>query len=186
LDAFKLLAVNPVAGMPSAFERVGASRALGVGIIFSVVSAVLISFTAMSTNSALRGMFGGSFFEKNTVKMFFNLFVIFIVPFVSLTAVTMMARAVCKGDGSLGHACFVVGASLLPISILLFLLRFIGLGNLEVMVVLSVFSVCTTLLMLFIGLTRIMKISERGASIALPVLLIVAVWVSKIIYTAVF
>ena len=177
--AFKLLAVNPVAGMPSAFERVGVSRALGVGIIFGVVSAVLISFAASS-------MFEGVFFEKTTVKIFFNLFVISIVPFVSLTAATMMARAVCKGEGSLGHACFVVGASLLPVSILLFLARFIGLGNSEVIGVLALAAACHTLLMLFIGLTRILKISERGASIALPVLLIVAAWVSKIVYTALF
>ena len=55
----------------------------------------------------------------------------------------------------------------------------------EVIAVFTLVAVCLTILMLFAGLTRICKLSERSATIAVPLMLIASAWFSKIIYTAI-
>ncbi len=54
----------------------------------------------------------------------------------------------------------------------------------EVIGALAVFALCLTILMLFAGCTRISKVSERLATIAVPLMLILSGWITKIIYAA--
>jgi acyl-CoA reductase-like NAD-dependent aldehyde dehydrogenase len=53
----------------------------------------------------------------------------------------------------------------------------------EAILVLSLFAMCVTILMLFAGCTKIFKMSERAATIAVPLMLIASAWLSKVIYT---
>jgi hypothetical protein len=49
---------------------------------------------------------------------------------------------------------------------------------------LSVFALCLTVLMLFAGCTRISAISERLATISVPLMLLLSGWLTKVVYAA--
>jgi VIT1/CCC1 family predicted Fe2+/Mn2+ transporter len=98
----------------------------------------------------------------------------------------MASKKLLKGEGTLGHDCFIAGACLLPGAFLALVTAILGEGNLEVIIALGVVFVCLMILMLFSGFTRIYKIKESLATSAVPMTLLVCCWISKVIYTAMF
>jgi len=175
LKAFKMFATNPVAGLSVAFEHLGPNRTLSVGVSFGVVFSLCIligGYVALPGWSRPRGVGG-----------FLSSLVCALVPFVSLAGASLAARKAFRGEGDFGRDCFVAGASLLPFGLVVLLAGLLGFGNMEAVLVLLLFAVCITILMLFAGCTRIFKMSERAATIAIPLMLIASGWLSKIIYT---
>ncbi|MDA8089861.1 MAG: hypothetical protein M0Z61_06535 [Nitrospiraceae bacterium] len=49
--------------------------------------------------------------------------------------------------------------------------------------ILLVFTICYTILVLYSGCTKISKISEGGSAIAVPLMLILSAWFSKLIFS---
>lgn len=176
LQAFKMFASNPVAGMSVAFESLGQARALGVGITFGALFSLCVLFGIYRQLPEWGRPPGFSGFIK--------ILVVAVVPFISLFGASVAGRKAFRGEGSFGHDSFIAGASLLPFGFVALLAAILGLGNIEVIAVFTLFAVCLTILMLFAGLTRIYKLSERSATVAVPLMLIASAWLSKIIYTA--
>lgn len=176
LQAFIKFSTDPVAGLSVAYENLGASRALGAGIGFGLV------FTLCVLAGAYR--LEGGLLRELGVGGFFKLLICAIVPFVTLTAACALARVVFRGKGSLSNDSFIAGASILPFGFVMLLATILGAGNMEVIGALGVFALCLTILMLFAGCTRITMMSERIATLAVPVMLMLSAWLSKIIYTA--
>lgn len=175
-QAFKMFASNPVAGLSVAFESLGQARALGVGVTFGALFALCVVFGAYR----LLPEWG----RPHGFSRFIKILVVAIVPFISLLGATVLGRKTFRGEGGFGHDSFIAGSSLLPFGFVALVAGILGLGNIEVIGVFTLFAVCLTILMLFAGLTRICKISERSATIAVPLMLIASAWLSKIIYSA--
>lgn len=176
LQAFKLFASNPVAGLSVAFESLGQSRALGVGITFGALFSLCVLFGVYR----LLGEWG----RPHGFSGFIKILVVAVVPFISLFGASVLGRKAFRGEGGFGHDSFIAGASLLPFGFVALLAGILGLGNIEVIAVFTLFAICLIILMLFAGLTRICKLSERAATIAVPLMLIASAWLTKIIYTA--
>lgn len=176
LSAFKMFASDPVPGLAVACVSLGPSRALGVGVVFGVVFALCIILAIYR----LLPEWG----RPNGFTGFIEIFVFAVVPFLSLLGATFCVRRTFRGEGGVGQDAFIAGASLLPSAFVVLLAGILGVGNIEVIAVFSLFALCLTILMLFAGLTRIYRTSERFATIAVPLMLIVSTWFSKIIYTA--
>ncbi|MEP7326688.1 MAG: zinc ribbon domain-containing protein [Gemmatimonadota bacterium] len=173
--AFKTFATNPVGGLSEAYDGLGAGKALAVGITFGVVFALCIVLSVYR-------IMGSAFFPG--VGGFLKILVIAVVPFVALFAAAAGVRTVFRGEGALGSDSFMAGAALLPFGLMMLLMSLLGpssMGN--TMYFLSIFAITLTILMLFAGITRINKISERMATIAIPVMLVVTGWLTKLIYT---
>ncbi|MDA8162903.1 MAG: hypothetical protein M0022_08410 [Desulfobacteraceae bacterium] len=66
---------------------------------------------------------------------------------------------------------------------LIFLIGLLGIGNFNVILILLVFTICYTILVLYSGCTKISKISEGGSAIAVPLMLILSAWFSKLIFS---
>jgi hypothetical protein len=184
LQAFKMFASNPVGNLAAAFEGLG-SRALAVGIAFGVVFALCLLLGIYR----FFGQFTGGFFEA--IKMlkfggFLKALVFGVVPFVTLGAGSFIVRQAFRGGGGLGYDSFIAGASLLPFGGVALVATIVGFGNYDIIGVFALFAVCLTVLMLFAGLTRISRISERLATLAIPIMVIVSAWLSKVIYLAMF
>jgi hypothetical protein len=125
---------------------------------------------------------GSAFFPG--VGGFFKILVIAVVPFVALFAATAGVRTVFRGEGALGSDSFMAGAALLPFGLMFLVMTLLGRSsNGNVMYFLGTFAITLTILMLFAGITRINKISERMATIAIPIMLVVTAWLSRVIYT---
>jgi hypothetical protein len=176
LQAFKLFASNPVGGLSGAFESLGQARALTAGITFGVAFALCVLFAAYRVLPVWGRPQGFTGFIK--------ILVVSVVPFVSLLGASTAARKAFRGEGGFGHDSFIAGASSLPFGCVALLAAILGLGNIEVIALFTLFAVCVTILMLFAGLTRICKTSERAATLAVPLMLIASAWLSKVIYAA--
>lgn len=174
LVAFKQFATDPVGGMPNACKALDNSSATGVGAVFGVVFiACLFVF--------LQGVLPVEAFKK-LPKL--NLLLCSAVPFICVAASSFLARSLFRGRGTLGSDCFVAGATLLPLAFLMVLTRLLGVANAEVIVVLSVFTVCLTILMLYAGCNGISGLSERTATFAVPLILLVSAWLAKILFAS--
>ena len=182
MGAFKTFASNPVGGLAPAYESLGPNRALGVGITFGVVFALCALFGMYRFVSAMFGGFGGG--GGVGAGGFLRLIVIAVVPFVSVFGASAGVRMIFGGSGSFGSDSFMAGASLLPIGIVALLAALLGPSNYNVVTSVALFAGCFTVLMLFAGLTRICKISERAATLAVPLIVAVSLWLSKVIYGA--
>jgi hypothetical protein len=173
--AFKSFATDPVGGLAGAYSGLGSGKALTVGIVFGVVFALCITL-------AIYRVIGSMLFPG--VGGFLKILVIAVVPFVALFAATLGVRTVFRGEGDLGADSFISGASLLPFGVVALIMTLLGRsGSGNVMQFLGIFAISLTIMMLFAGLTRIHKISERMATIAIPLMLVITAWLTRVIYT---
>ena len=174
--AFKTFATNPVGGLPAAFANLGPNRAVGVGVVFAVVS-ILCVFTGIYI--ALPA------FSKPDIGDSIKFLVFGAVPFLCLLAAAGATRKVFGGKGNYQGDCFIAGAALLPFGFLILVTSLLGIANLEIAVLLVVFALCYGIMMLYTGITRISLVSESRAAFAVPVMIIVSFWLTKIIFGAV-
>ena len=173
VQAFKMFASNPVGGLAGSYESLGA-RALSAGIVFGAVSSLcilLLYFRMMGDMMKLLNFMG---YVKFVIAA--------VIPFVTLAAASFGVRMAFRGAGGLGSDCFIAGASLLPFAIVSLLGAIFGVKDSNVLTLLGLFATCIPVLMLFAGLTRICKLSERAATVAVPLMLLVSVWLTKTIY----
>ena len=93
------------------------------------------------------------------------------------------ARAIARRRVSLAGDMFIAGASLLPVGFLALASGVSPLLGTQVMVVLTVFASCYSILMLYNGCTQIANLSERTAGLLVPVMLLVSGWLSYLAFT---
>ncbi|MFZ9935237.1 MAG: hypothetical protein ACO3EU_07590, partial [Arenimonas sp.] len=89
-----------------------------------------------------------------------------------------------KGD--FASYFFISGGSLLPLSIVFLISAIIGIKNIEVSFILSTIAICMTVMILFNGLTRIEQLSDKAASYAVPLIILISAWIAKIFLTSIF
>lgn len=171
LHAFKIFALDPVGGLATAYSSLGEKRALSAGIGFGVTFAVSIFIAAYISHIRPDG-FGG-------LLKFIGCA---LVPFLGMAGASFVGRKAFRGDGTFAVDAFVSGASLLPFAFALLAASIFT--NMEVIAILGVFAVTLNILMLFTGFTRISHISEKGATLIVPLVLLISVWFSKIIYAS--
>lgn len=174
-QAFRTFATNPVGGLPLAFHSLGAPRAMGVGIVFAICS-ILCVFIGIYVALPV--------FAKPALADSVKFILFGAVPFVSLLAASAATRKAFGGRGSFHGDTFIAGAALLPFGFLILLSSVLGLANLEIAALLIVFALCYGILMLYTGITRISNVSESRAAFAVPVMIIVSFWLTKIIFGA--
>lgn len=170
------LAQNPVGSLSTVFESLGQSRAMGVGIAFGVLFAFCIAFSLYR----LVPNYG----ESHGFGRFMEFLLVAAVPFIGLAAASFCIQSACRSVGGAAAAAFIAGSALLPFGLVAVLAAILGLANMEVVGVAAFFCCCLSIVMLFVSLTRICAISDRAATISLPVMLLAAAWLSKIMYTA--
>lgn len=174
--AFKTFATNPVGGLPAAYESLGPSRALGVGIVFAVVSLVCVFI----------GIYAGmDTYSRPEVGDSIKFFIFGTVPFLSLFGASAATRKLFGGQGSPQGDCFIAGATLLPLGFLMLVIGILGLVSIDVIGVLSLFALCFTILILYTGVTRISMVTESRATFAVPVMIVIALGLTKFIFGAV-
>ena len=95
-----------------------------------------------------------------------------------------LARAIFHGKGRLAGDVYTAGAVLLPSGVLVLVASLLGAANVEVILILSIFSLTCSILILYSGCSRIAIISEAGAAPAVPIILLLSAWITKIVVTA--
>jgi hypothetical protein len=184
-SALLLLSGNPVGGLPAAYSGLGALRARSAGIalctFFSLTAAIGLRVAA---GHWLGGML--QFTDFAGLGAFLKLLLLLLIPPVALAAAAFGVRRVLGNQAEVAGDIFIAGASLAPTGIALLLGGFLGAGNLEVVSLLFLFAFCYLILMLYSGLTAIGGVSARAAAPAVPVIASLAIWLTKIVFVAVF
>ncbi len=170
--AFKSFALNPTGGLLPAFASLDKHQATSVGVMFAVVA----NFCFVS------GIYLGWRDLLNDPSIY-KLIMVGVVPFVSLSIVSAIARGIFGRNGSLAGDIFLAGASLLPVSFLILISSISKSLPSNTLPILSVFISCYTILMLYSGCTQISNLPEKAAVFVVPVMLIVSGWLSYFIFT---
>ena len=181
----KLFAKSPVGGLPESYAMFDTSRAMKVGVAFAVIYELTTFIGLYLLGSRLASTFGlnlraGDASFSDVIKIL----LIGFVPFVSLTGAVALARKVFRGTGVFAGDVYTAGAALLPLGLAVLATAILGLANFEIILVLFVFALSYNILMLYSGSSRIAEIPEAGAAPAVPVMLLVSAWLTKIIVAA--
>ena len=190
----KLFARSPVGGLPESFALFDARRALQVGFVFAIGFELAILLSVLILKSSVASTLGRTFVGSMllatlplgnlTLTGLIRMLFIGLVPFASLVGASALARAVFRGKGSLAGDVYTAGAVLLPWGCFALLTALLGVGNVEVIVVLFVFALTYSILMLYSGCSRISGIPEVGAAPAIPIMLLASAWITKIVMVA--
>jgi hypothetical protein len=178
LTAIAEVAVDPIAGLASSYATLGEKRARSAGIAFGVVFA-LLSALAMAIAASRTGGTGG-------LKLFFASAFLGLVPFAAIALTSEAARRALRGSGTTGGGIFTAGVALQPVAIFFVAAALLGLGNWEVTALLSLFAWTYMLCILFAGSTRLVGLPERFAPLAIGVMLLAAMWLTKIAAASLF
>jgi len=170
--AFKSFALNPTGGLLPAFASLDKHQATSVGVLFAAVA----NFCFVS------GIYLGWRDLLNDLSIY-KLILVGVVPFVSLSIVSGIARGIFGRNGSLAGDIFLAGASLLPMSFLILISSISKFLPSNTLPILSVFVSCYTILMLYSGCTQISNLPEKAAVFVVPVMLLVSGWLSYFIFT---
>jgi hypothetical protein len=188
LDAWqgvKLFAKSPVGGLPESFALFDDRRAIHVGIVFAIVYEVAILLGALIFKSKTEALLGGILpVGQLTAAQLFKVLFLGLVPFASLIGACALARAIFHGKGRISGDVYTAGAVLLPTGILVLLAALLGAANFEVIAILFLFALTYSILILYAGCSRIGCISEAGAAPAVPVILLLSAWITKIVVVA--
>ncbi len=180
LTTAKALGLDPVGGLLKAYQALGATRSLGVGLAFGLVFSLLVVLTVYKIG------FMEMFIGKSGVTGFLKVMVIGFTLFFSLSIACLIGEKIGRGKGNFSSNCFISGVALLPIGIVSLISALIGYKNFEVTFILATISICMLVMILFAGLTRIGELSDKVASYIVPLMLIVSVWITKVFLTAMF
>lgn len=178
--AFRTMAVNPVGGLPGTYASLGVSRALQVAVVFAIVYDLCFLIGAYRLARTPWGFGAGESWFGIVVK----LAVLGAVPVVASTGALLAARKLLRGQGSPIGDFFIATTALLPQGVAVLLSGVLGLGNLEVIAILLIFALCLSVLLIHQGCREISRIGEPGASLAVPVVVLLSAWLSKILMTA--
>jgi hypothetical protein len=174
LGAFKAMAVNPVGGLPTAYQALGKQRALAAGLVFGVIFTLVLGVTITIQLMKVD--------LTPNLKGFVTMILLGVVPFLSIAGASLIVRKLFRGDGgSVGGDFFLAGAALLPIAVVLLATALLGSSNIEVILLLAVFAFCYSMNMLFVGSSRLSKIPDALVTPAVAVMLMLTIWLSKII-----
>jgi tetratricopeptide (TPR) repeat protein len=170
--AFLSLALNPTGGLLPGMLYLEKPRVLAVGIVFEAIANFCYA--------------GGVYLGwRDQLKLsVFDLLLVGLVPFVTLTLILGIARAIARRRVSLAGDLFIAGASLLPVGFLALASGVSTLLGSQIMLVLTVFASCYTILMLYSGCTQIANLSERVAALLVPVMLLASGWLSYVAFTS--
>jgi hypothetical protein len=168
---------NPVENLPPYFQRMKKQEALEVGIAL----AVLFDLCALFGIYMMLPHWAGSPGFADILKILIFGF----VPPAALTGAIFLARKVFRASaGTIESDVFLAGIALIPIGILLLLSGVLGIGNLEVTALVAVFALSYTVLILFTGCAGISEIATVRAVPAVPIIILVTAWLSKIVFAA--
>lgn len=176
-ETLKMLASNPVGKLSAAFENLKHEQVLSVSIIFIIASAILSAFGIKSLIQEYLGIFySPDFFPLLISSLLFPASIFIVIFFVS---------TIIKQKYDYLGALFIASVFNIPISIFFLIVALLSLSNMEVLFALIVFILSFSILILFTGCVNIIKLTEQTSSLAVPIILLISLWLTTILLRAI-
>jgi len=177
--ALSHLMVNPAAGLPAAWQSLGPKRAAAAGVTLLASAAALFLVLVYLSH-------GFILIRPGDFSGFLKLLFATVASLGVWTLALVGAQKVLGGAPGFEGNVLVTGSLSLLWVLGLLAYALLGWRNFEVLGVVVVAIVCVNVLQLFIGLTRVSGVRDREATFAVPLVIIVGAWGTKIIFTAIF
>ena len=185
--AFKQFAKSPVGGLPVSFSMLDDQRAIQVGIVFAGLYEVSLLIGILIFKSKVTSLLGAYLpIGDLTISQFLKVLLLGLVPFAALIGALALVRAIFRGTGGISGDFYTAGAVLLPVGFFALASSILGAANVEVIGILLLFAMTYSVLILYSGCSRIGGIAETGAAPAVPIILLVSVWITKILVMAIW
>lgn len=182
IGSLRSFAADPVGRLAPACEALGEGGARRVGIAFGVAGTIAFLLGGFL---ALPAFLRKDLFEFLGFGGVVKALAFAVVPFACAVAGGHAMRRVFGGRGTTGSDVFIGGAAVLPAAAGMLVNALVGLGNPSVVLVVSVLAGCTSILMLFSGFTRISKLSDRAATLTVPTVVLLGMWLAKTLATSI-
>lgn len=182
-SALPILLTNPVGGLPEAYKDLGPSRAGATGIALCVLFAGL---TSLGLSLGLRSIADFIGAGSASGKDFIKIFLVLLIPPFSLAGVSFFLRILLRAMGSFSADLFVAGASFTPLGVAVLAGGLLKTANFELILLLLAFALIYQVLMLYAGLTAVGELTPKAAAPAVPILLLLSAYVTKVILVAYF
>jgi hypothetical protein len=117
---------------------------------------------------------------------FLKTFVALLVLPAAFSAASLGLRKVLRATPPLASDVFTAGSALMPLALAILASGVLGLGNFEIVLFLLLVASTYLVLILYTGLTMAGGLSSRAGAPAVPVLIALAMWLSKIVFAALF
>jgi|CXWL01.1.fsa_nt_gi hypothetical protein len=168
--------------MVASWDALGSARAQAAGIALGVgfALAATIGF-AIGGRRLFGGLFGYGGMDAAT---FVKIFLAMLVPPATVAAASFGIRRLVGAPPGFGADMFTAGAALAPLGLGILAGGLLGMGNFEVIALILLFALCYLVLMLHRGLTAIGKLGERSGPPAVPVVIVVSLWLTKVALAA--
>jgi hypothetical protein len=181
-EGIKLFARSPIGGLPQSYAMFDPPRAMRVGLAFAAIYEAAFLLSLYITGSSVAGFFSIPIqLSDASVSGLLKVILIGLVPFASLVGAAAIARTVFGGTGEFAGDIYTAGASLLPFGLAVLISALMGNANFEIVTGLFVFAMSYNVLMLYAGCSRIAGVPEASAAPAVPVMLIVSAWLTRVI-----
>lgn len=179
LRLVKQVAQDPISGLSTAFESVSKKEALQVALLLIGINALLC---ALGISVAIRGVWGGP-----GASDFVEMFLAAVLWPAAIWGALVLARRVFDGQrGSLEGDCFITAFAVLPSSLTSITLFIFGVNNLELLAVPFTFALSYSVFVLYAGCTRVSGIPHRRAIPSVPLILLFAGLILRILVGAAF
>lgn len=180
LAALKGFAADPVGRLPATYAALGDDQARRIGLTYGVVSVLCFLLGGYLMFPFKDGLFDFLGFGGVMKCILFG-----VIPFACVAAGSIATRKIFGGQGGTGGDLFIAGAALLPMSFAMVVNGLLGFENSGAIGAVSILAGCTAVLMLFSGYSRISKLTERATTLAIPIVVLLTIWLGKVIASSV-
>jgi len=181
----KALLLDPVSELPEAYAGLGTERARAVGVVlcfgFALAASLGLTFGARNWLGFLADVRGGGGFE-----MFAKSFAALLSVPAAFVISGLVIRKVLRSREGVAADLFTTGTALAPLGLAVLVSGSLGLSNAEVVGLLFLFAFTYLILILYRGITGVGKVAVRAGAPAVPVLLLAASWLTKVVFAAIF
>lgn len=160
------VAADPLNGVGEAYERLGKGSAVSAGFFFAGVY-------ELASVLMLRGLI-------ISVSAFFKVLVAAAIPFAAIVLLLSLVRKISISEEGYEADVYVGGIAVLPLGLLWFVAWMMGLGNFEMTTAVNVLAICCAIYFLLFSLIRIYALPPRIAALAVPVIIILCLWIGKV------
>lgn len=184
LSPLKLFFSNPIGGIAVSYERLGRNEALKVGIVFCLMYSILFLIGNL--------IILPRYLEPGINDLIKGLLLTLGLPVSEFLLISLICFSF-NLKGNMTKNLFICGASVLPLGVSNFLSGLlITILNpvqreeiiiaAQLLIALYLFAITYSVLIVYAGLTKILKILETAATISVPIILMAGVYLSEIIF----
>ncbi len=176
VKALKSLISDPIGGQYETLKDLGKSNALRAGIVFAVIFAIASYLLGHSFIATALAFGGGS-------GLYFKLIIFSVIPPITVFALFyLVMKFISKEKEELSTVIYTTGVSVIPLALLFFCIKIIGLSDSILLPAIGIFCISTTFLLINSSLQDIYKLSTRKSVLITPAIVFVAGYVSGLIF----